>query len=426
MQPDDKIKDIFSSRLKDLEPQTPKGMWNKIEQSIVSEQNHVLARKTSLRQVIALASGIAAILVLGLLFLMNNSSSKQLSSETPAETNFPVATNGNYTTASSNIHDNSNILPQNQALYANTIVKSSLETQVNKVELEYNNENKILEKAPPTPSESSQKTKQNKSKDLHLEEKIAAFEKLGQGKNTEPLPNNSKSKANSKGFSLLFGGSSSLSESDNKRTTAPRNFLRYAMASGNSNMIQQANSPEISDAQVKMIHNQPISFGLKANKKLTNNFSVETGLVCTYLSSQIKPIEDSNGYEVEGSQKFYYLGIPVSANYTFAHLKKAEFHISVGGMIQKDISGKISGDQQIKNLYITTPVEDRISDKINQNNPQLSIMSNTGESYPVYDKLSAYATIGGAYYFDAKNKYRTIYSDKKLQLDLNVGIKLNF
>lgn len=183
-------------------------------------------------------------------------------------------------------------------------------------------------------------------------------------------------------------------------------------------------------------HKQPISVGVTLSKQITPRLSVETGLVYTYLSSSLK---SSNNYLIDEEQTFHYLGIPVSLNYTFYQLKKTKFYVSVGGMMQKDIQGRYTG--QINMLYsqpdgtgngIIQNTKNGImslssaKNKISQDNLQFSTRITLGASYPIYNKLYIFGTIGGAYYFDAGNKYRTIYSDQKTQLDLNLGLKFDF
>ena len=115
---------------------------------------------------------------------------------------------------------------------------------------------------------------------------------------------------------------------------------------------------------------------------------------------------------------------------------KKEKHDSISRQeVQKDVYGKMISnmDFSIRDFEDKVAVADifhsepyYIRKTVKQSNPQVSVRSTLGVSYPLYKKMYIYGTIGGAYYFDAKNKYRTIYSDKKTQLDVNLGIKFDF
>lgn len=101
-------------------------------------------------------------------------------------------------------------------------------------------------------------------------------------------------------------------------------------------------------------------------------------------------------------------------------------YVSLGGMIEKDVYGKFREegvgqtlDDQSKSVVI-------IDEKITQRNPQLSVNTGLGLSYPIYKDLKLYGKIGGAYYFDAKNEFKTIYSDRKIVMDLSLGLRYEF
>ena len=99
-------------------------------------------------------------------------------------------------------------------------------------------------------------------------------------------------------------------------------------------------------------------------------------------------------------------------------------------MIEKDVSGefrKMKEGQTAANFNNASEgSEEQEITKISQHNPQISVNAGVGLSYPIYDRLRLYGKVGGAYYFDAKNEYKTIYSDRKIVMDLNVGLRYEF
>jgi hypothetical protein len=173
-----------------------------------------------------------------------------------------------------------------------------------------------------------------------------------------------------------------------------------------------------------MEHDQPVSFGITVSKSLSDNLSVETGLVYTYLSSKAR--NSGTSFEVQETQHLHYVGIPVNINYNLFSVKKIDVYASVGGMIEKDVYGEYRriGEGQSTELNISSQ-EEEIT-KISQANPQISVNAGMGISYPVYHHLKLYGKIGGAYYFDANNAYKTIYSDSKIVMDLHVGLRYEF
>lgn len=188
---------------------------------------------------------------------------------------------------------------------------------------------------------------------------------------------------------------------------------------------------EDENKEYELSHRQPISVGLTLSKSLSPRFSIETGLMFTYLSSRVK---SNSSVNIKEEQVFGYLGIPIYLNYNFLDVHRAKFYISLGAMMQKDIYGKYTSrlvgvqtiydkDMQSEILYAEPSY---LKKNISQSNWQFSTHLNVGVAYPIYRRIYIRTSIGGAYYFDAGNEYRTIYSDRKFQLDLNLGLRFDF
>ena len=180
---------------------------------------------------------------------------------------------------------------------------------------------------------------------------------------------------------------------------------------------------KVSDNVSQMEHSQPISFGITLSKELIDGLSIESGLVYSYLYSKVQ--NASSNIDAIESQHLHYIGVPLNVNYTVFSLNRLNLYASVGGMIEKDVFGnfkQMSAGETIGNSLS----KERVVESISQRNPQLSLNVGVGLSYPLYNRLRLYGKIGGAYYFDAENEYKTIYSDQKIVLDLNVGLRYEF
>ncbi|MDR0422204.1 MAG: PorT family protein [Proteiniphilum sp.] len=177
----------------------------------------------------------------------------------------------------------------------------------------------------------------------------------------------------------------------------------------------------------EMEHDIPASFGITVSKYLSDDLFLETGLVYSYLHSKTR--NTNNNFRIEERQKFHYLGIPLNVNYNIFSLNRLNGYISAGGTVEKDIYGEFRKvrEGQVMNLNeALEESEEYETTKISQRNLQISVNAGIGLSYPLYNRLRVYGKIGGAYYFDAKNKYKTIYSDRKIVMDLNVGVRYEF
>ncbi len=180
---------------------------------------------------------------------------------------------------------------------------------------------------------------------------------------------------------------------------------------------------KVADNVSEMEHNQPLSFGITLSKEIIDGLSIESGLVYSYLLSKVR--NESSSLDAYETQHLHYIGLPLSLNYTVFSLNKLNLYASVGGMIEKDVYGNFKQLSEEEIIGNSQSLKREVV-KISQRNPQLSLNVGVGLSYPLYNRLRLYGKIGGAYYFNAENEHKTIYSDQKIVLDLNVGLKFEF
>ena len=203
------------------------------------------------------------------------------------------------------------------------------------------------------------------------------------------------------------------------------------MTEANKNLQVQTNNATNNVSEME--HDQPVSFGITVSRYLFDDLSIETGLVYSYLHSKTRNTD--NYSQVDEVQKLHYLGIPLNVNYNLFSLRQLNVYASIGGMVEKDVYGefrRIEERQATANFNKASEQnasegsEEKEITKISQRNPQISVNAGVGLSYPIYDRLRLYGKVGGAYYFDAKNQHKTIYSDRKIVMDLNVGVRYEF
>lgn len=218
------------------------------------------------------------------------------------------------------------------------------------------------------------------------------------------------------------GGLSSYQQTVNTPMT-----LRGASAAANvpDENVKNLFAPQkVADNVAEMEHDQPVSFGITVSKAIVDNLYIETGLVYSYLYSKAR--NASANFKVNETQRLHYIGVPLNVNYNVLSLSKFNIYASVGGMIEKDIQGDFRRIGAGETMDFNSQSEEVEIINISQRRPQVSINAGVGVSYPVYNRIRLYGKIGGAYYFDAKNEYKTIYSDRKIVMDLNVGLRYEF
>lgn len=411
----DKIKDLFSSKLGGFEPEIPTSLWGGLDQLLSNQpapapdassssasstsSSATAAGKMSLLKTIALTVGLAAAVTVGVLVLMPDKQPQVVEDKQPVITE-KIEEPKVEEEVIEEVPTISRAIVQRKAIVKNDSKEGTKDI------LEEKSDSEVKKDAEPIAEEVT----------VAKEEHLAAKEFF-----VAELP-----KFFTKDISLGITADMGLFSDDISQRGGGLLLSRNVRSRALLDVLAKENSDYSLD------HKQPISFGLTIDKRITPRLSVETGLVYTYLSSKLT---SNSIYNIEENQTFNYLGIPLSLNYTFYELGKTRFYLSVGGMIQKDINGKyesninfskpeIGGLETTNNLFYQEPYY--IKKTIRQSNPQFSVRTKLGIAYPLYKKLYLYGTVGGAYYFDAGNEYRTIYSDKKTQLDLNLGVKYDF
>lgn len=151
-------------------------------------------------------------------------------------------------------------------------------------------------------------------------------------------------------------------------------------------------------------HKQPISVGFSVRKGLGSRFSVEAGVMYTYLSSDIKMSNRDDWFE----QKLHYLGVPVKANWDFIETKDFTLYVSAGGVVEKCIYGK-QGSKR------------KTVDEL-----QFSLLGSIGAQYNASNKIGIFVEPGVAYYFDDGSKIETIRKDKPFNISLQAGIRFTY
>lgn len=160
------------------------------------------------------------------------------------------------------------------------------------------------------------------------------------------------------------------------------------------------NTPQVKDIK----HKQPISVGISVRKALPKNFSVETGLTYTFLSSEIT----YEGSSEKADQKLHYIGIPVRANWNFVNRKRFTAYVSAGGAIEKCVYGKVASETET-----VKPV-------------QLSVMGAVGAQYNVSNRVGIYIEPGISYFFDDGSKIETIRKENPTNFTLQAGVRLTY
>lgn len=163
-------------------------------------------------------------------------------------------------------------------------------------------------------------------------------------------------------------------------------------------------------------HHLPIRIGLSVAYALTDRLSIGTGLTYTRLSSDIKDASKESNYS--GEQRLHYVGIPVNVNYKVASSRWISLYGTAGVLAEKCVSGTTDEGYVVNNTVQQTNTHD-----ISTKPLQMSVNAGVGIQFNVIDNVGIYAEPGLSYYFDDGSALQTIYKEKPLNFNLNVGVR---
>lgn len=415
---EDHIKKLFGDKLSRFEAEVPDALWSRIDNSLSQTAGipvrHRSVKRTRIIQLGTVAAMVAALIALIVLLDIGESPSQQLVAPVAESVYHEKA--GEVSQTNKPIEETNLSVRKPQELVAlvtkpqrnvsRDVLLHNVHASETIVASEVNGAEIQKTVSEVTESVAETRTPENKRTKEEIAAAVAQFTQ-----STDPKGQNKTESSSKSGYTLAFGGRSNV---------ALVNEVAKTSAQGSPYLPPKLYSKK--DEGPEMRHNQPISFGLTVSKQLNSHLSIETGVTYTYLSARVKSNPDAD-FKVNDSQNFHYFGVPLTLNYRFANWGKARFYVSAGGAVQKDFYGFHKGQRSIADLLNTETYQ---KNKISQKNPQFSINSTLGVSYPIYKDLRVYTTVGVAHYFDADNEYKTIFSDRKTQLDLNAGFRYEF
>lgn len=203
-------------------------------------------------------------------------------------------------------------------------------------------------------------------------------------------------------------------------TTAYGDYLVLSCPGGadtkDSPMLDMSSVNRDEETKTEYEHHLPIRIGLSVAYALTDRLSISSGLTYTRLSSDIKDASRESKYI--GEQRLHYVGIPVNVSYKVASSRWISLYGTAGVLAEKCVSGTTDEGYVENNTMKYTNTHDISSKPL-----QMSINAGVGIQFDFIDNVGIYAEPGLSYYFDDGSALQTIYKEKPLNFNLNVGVR---
>lgn len=203
-------------------------------------------------------------------------------------------------------------------------------------------------------------------------------------------------------------------------TTAYGDYLVLSCPGGadtkDSPMLDMSSVNRDEETKTEYEHHLPIRIGLSVAYALTDRLSISSGLTYTRLSSDIKDASRESKYI--GEQRLHYVGIPVNVSYKVASFRWLGLYGTAGVLAEKCVSGTTDEGYVENNTMKYTNTQDISSKPL-----QMSVNAGVGIQFDIIDNVGIYAEPGLSYYFDDGSALQTIYKEKPLNFNLNVGVR---
>lgn len=183
------------------------------------------------------------------------------------------------------------------------------------------------------------------------------------------------------------------------------------LVSGNPNKVQSvlSNAPlQLADYSQTKHHYHPMSFGLSVGYNLTHRLTLTTGMVYTYASSDFT--SSAAGDHIVETQRLHYIGIPLSVKYKVWGNNAIQTYATAGCQADFNVSANIQTDNITKDA--------------DKDRTQWSVGGAVGVQYNFLPHMGIYAEPGMRYYIDNKSSVETIFKEKKLNFNLQLGVRV--
>lgn len=421
-------KDIHD-RLGSYEKDAPEGLWEGISRELPKlNDGGMLTRKPQhnavfrMWRVAGVAAAASVALVIGYSFLGNDTKDNiNIATNTTKHNNMLASSQkplGNEPTgvcAEQATHSADKLLAEQPtsakaSTEQPTLANASTETDVKEIsskegnskKVEYGKENEQAE-VKPEKREDSRMLRKNQ------DDALLAYNDVTERRGSADAPSR---------WTVSTGAMGGLGASGT--TTAYGDYLVLAspgvMDAKDSPMLDMNTVNRDVEQKTEYDHHLPIRIGLSVAYALTDRLSIGTGLTYTRLSSDIKDASMESNYS--GEQRLHYVGIPVNVSYKVASSRWISLYGTAGVLAEKCVSGTTDEGYVVNNTVQQTNTHD-----ISTKPLQMSVNAGVGIQFNVHENVGIYAEPGLSYYFDDGSALQTIYKEKPLNFNLNVGVR---
>lgn len=416
-------KDIHD-RLGSYEKDAPEGLWEGISRRMPKLNDGVMLthkpqRKAAFRmwRVAGVAAAASVALVIGYSFLGNSAKDNiNIATNTPKHPNMlasnkkPLGNEPTGVSAEPATHSEDNLLAEQPTLAKAsteqpTLASASTETDVKEISSKEENSKKDNKQTETKPA----KREDSRVLPHNPDNNLLAFNDMTERRGDEDAP--SRWSVSTGAMGGLGASGTTIAYGDHLVLSSPG-----VADTKDSPMLDMNTINRDIETKTEYEHHLPIRIGLSVAYALTDRLSISSGLTYTRLASDIKDASRESKYI--GEQRLHYVGIPVNVSYKVASSRWISLYGTAGVLAEKCVSGTTDEGYVENNTMKYTNTHDISSKPL-----QMSVNAGVGIQFDFIDNVGIYAEPGLSYYFDDGSALQTIYKEKPLNFNLNVGVR---
>lgn len=159
----------------------------------------------------------------------------------------------------------------------------------------------------------------------------------------------------------------------------------------------------------------PVTVGVTARLPLDERFSIESGLMYTYLTTKLT---GNTIAEYTAESNLHYLGVPLNLITSLFKENHWEIYVSTGGALEKGLRSDFRQYQDYGSTLFSTVANTSIDGL------QWSVNASLGVAYHLNENISLYLDPKLSYYFENDQPF-SIRSDMPLLVALNTGLRMS-
>ena len=173
------------------------------------------------------------------------------------------------------------------------------------------------------------------------------------------------------------------------------------------------------EQQTTVKYDFPVTYTAAFRYRFNDHWALNAGISYTQLNSEWRSGSDAHFYTTR--QKLHYVGVPVSASYTFYDSRYLTLYALAGGSVEKCVAG-----ERVATLFAENEEFGASEETMPTAHPwQFSVMAGAGVQFNITKNYGIFAEPTAACYFD-NGELANVRTDRNVNFQLSLGFRYSY